>query len=376
MSPQNASAQAACEAAPPEAPALFRALADDPARSTYLETLLQAMCEGVLALDRHRRVLYWSPSCERLTGRAAATAIGRKAAEVLGPLAARLEEVEEGTTEGFLQTAEERIPVRLRVVRVPGPSGISFGSVCAVTDLRATWQEHAARERESALAELGQGVAWAVHQIRNPLGAAAGFAELLERDLPDGDEGQLLAKIRECLAEVHRRVGDILSYARPGALAISETDLCSLLDSAVETVRARFTPGPKWGLDLPPAARVLADALALREAIENLLVNAAEASGAAGTVTLMLQSRTVAGGGYRLLIRNTGGDLAPEKLDSLFEPFVSTKTGGSGLGLPLARRTVRAHGGDIQALSAGGSTTFVVTLPDEPRGEPPCDGEA
>ena len=118
---------------------------------------------------------------------------------------------------------------------------------------------------------------------------------------------------------------------------------------------------------MPDQQRLLADQGQLRQALENLLVNAAEAAGAQGRVRLLVQTQRPPGApdSLRLLIKNTGAALSQERLSALFQPFVSGRAGGTGLGLPLARRIIEAHGGEIGALSAGGWTTFVVTLPLE-----------
>ncbi|MCK4306415.1 MAG: PAS domain-containing protein, partial [Candidatus Eisenbacteria sp.] len=203
----------------------------------FLESMLEGLCDGVLALDQHSRVLYWSPSCEHLAGFSAASAIGAIAGDVLGELlAARLREVEEGTVEGLLSTPAGPVPVRAIVVRVGGPGGVHIGKVCAIRDLRGEMEHRAAGKRVEALAELGQSVACAVHQIRNPLGAAAGFADLLARDLRDSPSAELLEKIREGLREMDRRIGEILTYARPRPLQPDQVDLSRLVAQVVEEV--------------------------------------------------------------------------------------------------------------------------------------------
>jgi signal transduction histidine kinase len=332
-----------------------------------LETILEELCDGVLAVDQRGRVIYWSPSCERLTGRGAAAVLGRPADEALGGLAAELGAADAGPVDGLLGRGAG-VPVRIRAVRASGEGGVRIGHVYALTDLRGAWEQQAEDERQAALAELGRGVAWAVHQIRNPLGAAAGLADLLARDLAGAPGAQLLGKVREGLREVDRRVGEILAYARPRPLQLELYDVTRMVRQVAGDVRARFPSGPTIESGRRAALPLLCDPAQLQQALENLLVNAAEAAGADGRVNLLVQrgsagaqapgSETV-----RLLIRNTGAELPADALGSVFEPFSSSKLRGTGLGLPLAKRIVEAHGGRIEALSAGGWTTFVVTLP-------------
>lgn len=332
-----------------------------------LEAALEGFSDGVFAVDRRERILYWSPACARLTGREAHVVTGCPAQSCLGALAGKLTGRRSGQVTGLLETAEGTLPVRATLVAAEGPGGTHVGTVCALTDLRRTWEVRAEQERLAALASLGRGVAWAVHQIRNPLGAASGFAELLEQDLAGSESALLLGKVRECLTEIDRRMGEILAYARPAELQLVPLELRDLIDSILESLDSRFPAGPLFESQVPARLALLADAGQLRQALENLLVNAAEAAGSDGRVRLLAQNPEPADrcDSVRLLIRNTGTSLSPERLKMLFEPFVSGRTGGTGLGLPLARRIIEAHGGTIGALSAGGWTTFVVTLPLE-----------
>ena len=332
-----------------------------------LEAALEGLSDGVLAIDRHERILYWSPACARLTGQDPADVTGRSAQRCLGEIAAKIAPRRCGQVTGLLEVAAGTLPVRATIVTAEGPGGVQIGKVCALSDLRGAWEQRAEQERLAALASLGQGVAWAVHQIRNPLGAAAGFAELMEQDLAASESAPLLGKMRECLAEIDRRMGEILAYARPAELRLVSLDLRDLIDPILGDLGSRFPAGPALECQLPDQQRLLADQGQLRQALENLLVNAAEAAGAQGRVRLLVQNQRPPGApdSLRLLIKNTGAALSQERLSALFQPFVSGRAGGTGLGLPLARRIIEAHGGEIGALSAGGWTTFVVTLPLE-----------
>jgi signal transduction histidine kinase len=357
----------------PEAATAADAGADDGAleqarRSVaLLESLLDALADGVLALDRRGRVIHWSRSLAALTSIPATEALGRSGGELIGELADRVIAEPRGASNGCLQLPNGReLPVRVVAVRSRGAGGVVVGWVCAVTDLRGRWAERAEVQRETALAELGRGL-----------------AELLERDLEGTDAVRLAGKIRDSLEEVDRRIGEVLTFARPRPLDVAAFSARDLVAAVIEQVRARFPNGPAIALEAPEPVELRADRNQLGQALENLLANACEAAGPRGDVRLLLQ-RVPAGpepgaGDVRVLIRNTGEQLPPERLQEIFEPFRSGKSGGTGLGLPLARRIVRDHGGRITALSAGGWTTFVVTLPgdvvtDEEASDGDCAG--
>lgn len=346
-------------------------LADAPRSVALLESLLESLADGVFALDRHQGVIYWSPSLERLTGRDAVATVGKPAGLVLGKLAAKIRTISDGTVNGLLSAAPVPIPVKLTVIQAYGVGGVRVGKVCAVSDLREQWRQRNQNLQSQALANLGHSVACAVHQIRNPLGASLGFSDLLARDLKETESAPLLEKIREGLGEIDRRIGEILSYARPKPLLYEKVDLSVLIEGVIESISARFPDAPAFEVSLPPGIAMDCDPSQLRQAIENLMVNAVEAAGDNGRIKLVLQSKTETdgvvneSGNLRILIRNTGTLAEPNLLTDMFEAFESSKTGGTGLGLPLAKRIIQMHRGDIEAINAGGWTTFVLTLPQE-----------
>jgi two-component system, NtrC family, sensor histidine kinase HydH len=345
---------------------------DEPGTPAMLECLLDQLADGVVAAGRDGRVAYWSDSLARLTGVAAAQARGRRVDELLGGLAPVFDGVDPQTRSGSLRFPTGELPLRLTAVRAPGPAGTTLGRVAAVTDLRRAARDRGVREQREALAHLGQMVATAAHQLRNPLGACLGFLGLLEQDLGDSPSSALLLRVREGLLEMDRRIDELLSYARPRELQPRELDFGGLVRAITQAATARFPGGPVIELRATAHLSLRADEAQLRQAIENLVVNAAQAAGPHGRVRVWARGETCPahGGerGVRLLIRNTGAELRPGELKQLFEPFVTRKPGGTGLGLPLARRVIESHGGAIHALSAGGWTTFVVTLPFDPHG--------
>jgi two-component system, NtrC family, sensor histidine kinase AtoS len=345
--------------------------ADEPRSVALLESLLESLADGVFALDRHQGVIYWSPSLQRLTGRDATAAAGKPALTVLGELAGKISTISDGTVTGLLAAAPVPIPVKVTVIQAYGAGGIRVGKVCAISDLREQWRQQNQSLRTRALANLGHSVACAVHQIRNPLGASLGFSDLLARDLAGTESAPLLGKIREGLGEIDRRIGEILSYARPKPLLYEKVNLSELITTVVESINARFPDAAPVEVSTPDGVTMDCDPAQIQQALENLLVNAVEAAGDEGRTKIVLQGadptsqRETDRREIRLLIRNTGTLTEPNLLGDMFEAFESTKNGGTGLGLPLAKRIIQMHRGDIEAISAGGWTTFVLTLPPE-----------
>jgi signal transduction histidine kinase len=217
-------------------------------------------------------------------------------------------------------------------------------------------------EKYASLAQLALGAA---HEINNPL---LGILSHLELDWKDAT-GERRAEIEQCIESARRissAVHGLLDYARPGPLTLSPVDLKQLVGEAVRFVEHQ----PLFrGLELqncvPDDLPILtADTNQLSQILMNLLLNAAQATPAGGSITVLAEkprfSETV-----ELCVRDTGTGIAEDIQPHVFEPFFTTKRGkGTGLGLSITRNYVRRHGGEIHLDSFPGHGTAVhVTLP-------------
>jgi signal transduction histidine kinase len=218
--------------------------------------------------------------------------------------------------------------------------------------------------RAEHLAEIGQLAASLAHEIKNPLAGISGAIQVI-RDAMAPDDPQR-GIIREILGQIDRldaAVRDLLIYSRPRPPALVPCDLSAILmrvvsfmrdAPALRRVRVRCITAP----DLP---RVAADEGQITQLIINLLDNAAHASEEKGAVELRLESD---GAEVSLRVRDRGQGMEPAVRDRVFEPFYTTKARGTGLGLPICRKIVEAHGGRIELDSQPGAGTEVtVRLP-------------
>ncbi|MBI5477633.1 MAG: GAF domain-containing protein, partial [Deltaproteobacteria bacterium] len=246
------------------------------------------------------------------------------------------------------------------------------------------------RARLAAIGEMAAGLA---HEIRNPLGAIKGAAQLLQAAEGQGGrggaalpEGEALRIIVEEANRLNNVVSQFLDYARPYRGDQTLLDLCAvvrrtvpLLEQEQLATRATIT------LDLAPELpQVRADAEQLRQVFLNLGLNALQAMGAAGgqlTVAARLRRGLLRGQPAEFVevsFRDTGPGIKEEDLPHLFIPFYTTKDKGTGLGLPICQRIVENHGGTIEVRSTPGEGARVtVVLPVEadapPRGAPALD---
>jgi signal transduction histidine kinase len=206
------------------------------------------------------------------------------------------------------------------------------------------------------------------HEIRNPITATRSLVQQMGED-PTAHENVEYAKVAlQELERVERSISHLLRYAREEDLELAPVDLASVVTSAIDTFRDRLREqGVAVEVDLARAGRVRGDAEQLRRVVINLVANALDAFAEARTAAPRLRvqgGENLAGTEVWLRVRDNGPGIEPERLARVFSPFYTSKRNGTGLGLALAKKTLEAHGGQIEAHSTPGSgTEFVVTLP-------------
>jgi len=226
-------------------------------------------------------------------------------------------------------------------------------------------QAEEAVRRSDRLAALGQLSAGLAHELRNPLATIRTSAEMLTQNL--GAENEVAREVAGFIAsEVDRAnslVTRFLQFARPLQVKLEKADLAQTLDRAVALVE-REAPGiaiyKNYQPDIPPFAF---DAELLERVFYNLLLNAAQATAPGGAVTLKTRA---AGGTAEIAVIDRGTGIDPKQLDSIFNPFFTTKPEGVGLGLAIVAKIVDEHGGKIAVESEPGKgSIFCVFLPIE-----------
>ncbi len=375
-----------------------------PEETSLLSLIIETAPDAIITADDDGRILSFSPAAERIFGHLEEEIVGKNLT-VLMPEPYRSEHA--GYMDRYLKTGEKHIIGKGREVRAMRKSGENFVAELAVGELKFGKQhvftgfirdandrakaETRARdlqhrlERVARIQMLGEMSAALAHEINQPLTAIANFAEAakhaLGREAPDLDAiaGQVAA-----IADQSLRAGEIIRRMRKlidrGQADIRPEDINDIILEAVRAGRMTLTgDGPHIHLDLETdLPNVLADRIQIQQVILNLMRNALEAV-TTEDHELTIRSRrgdrpdqiVLRAGLNRekvlVSVHDTGPGIPEDMLERLFEPLLTTKESGLGIGLAICRTIVEAHGGTIWAENADEGAVFHFTLPVAPE---------
>lgn len=224
---------------------------------------------------------------------------------------------------------------------------------------------------ESLLASHRESLSAITHEIRNPLTLIYSSIQLIESEHPEVHSFRHWEALRQDVAYTMHLLTELSSYNNCFSLHKQQLNISQFLKQLVLSFAASFEASNiEFTSCIAPALPdIQADAPKLKEALLNLLKNALEAfpNNSAGSIRLeadTLNPPTAADASLRIQIQDNGCGIPPERLDEFFTPFTTSKSGGTGLGLPLSKRIIEAHGGTLQVRSAPGKgSTFTILLP-------------
>jgi two-component system sensor histidine kinase HydH len=236
-----------------------------------------------------------------------------------------------------------------RGVRYAEAQGAAVAAILILLAALTVRQVRAARRAVALerLAALGEMAAVLAHEIRNPLGAIKGLAQVLdERARAASQDRELTETIVRETVRLERLVADLLAYARPRPPDRRPVDVAALARRAADLLAAEASAaGARIALEAPAYPVVaLADAGQLTQLFTNLLLNALQAMPRGGAVEVRVGREKEA---VVVTVADEGSGIAPQEAARLFDPFYTTKPNGTGLGLAICRRVAEAHGGRI-----------------------------
>ena len=336
--------------------------------------IIDSAVDGIVVIDAHGRIESFNPAAERMFGYAAGEVLGRNV-DMLMPSPYR--EEHDGYLARYLATGRAKIIGTGRDVQGRRQDGTVFPlhlSVGQITiegerkftgilhDLTARVQLEGQFREQAALARLGEMAAVIAHEVKNPLAGIRGAIQVIATRVPrDDPSGPVMKEIVVRIDALDQMMKELLLFARPPVPKRAPTDLVPLVtstaslltqDPALRDVDVEVEGGA------PP---VPADADMLRIVFHNLLINSAHAMQGKGRIRVAVETLDST---CRIAFIDGGPGIPADVREKIFTPFFTTKSRGSGLGLPTAKRLIEAHNGQIAVTCPpAGGTQVVIRLP-------------
>jgi two-component system, NtrC family, sensor histidine kinase PilS len=338
----------------------------------FRDLIFNSVGTGLIALDLRHSITAFNPAAEEITGVSAARAIGRPGRSVLGD-SVPLETIHAAILRNARTSARHEttlrrpdgttVPVRMTFSALASGDGHQLGLIAVCEDLSVIREMETRMRQADRLATLGRMAANIAHEIRNPLASLSGAIEVLANTPAAPDERERLSQIvlRES-DRLNEIIRNFLEYARPAPLAREVVNVAEILDEVLLLLEhGRLPVGVKVVRHFPAALVWRLDAQQFRQAIWNLCLNAVEAMPDGGELAVSALERADT---LEITITDTGEGIAAAELGNIFEPFYSTKSSGSGLGLALVHRVLSDHGGQVDVRSEPRlGATFTLTIP-------------
>lgn len=316
---------------------------------------------GLVTINPAGLIRVFNQGAERMIGKSQSEVYGCDIRAILPRLSIYdgsfiLTSRDEGT---FLDDNGKELTLGFNTTLIAGVEGKEDNLLISFQDLTHVKEIEEQLQRHDRLAAVGQLAAGLAHEIRNPLAAISGSVQLLleGRTISAADERLLQIVWREA-ERLNLLLGDFLRFARPTPPVLESFDLPLIFDELIEVVKGDPRFSQIHFLKDYTGAKFFCDGGQIRQALLNLIINAAEALNGVGTIRLLADA-----GRAIIRIEDSGPGLLPEAEKQLFNPFFTTKENGTGLGLATVHAIVSAHGGKIEVgKSSLGGAAFILSF--------------
>ncbi len=307
------------------------------------------------------RIRVFNPYAESITGLAQSYAYDKPITEVFPQLSGLLHQP--GAMEFEFHSTDGAMTLACHVAPFTDSMGLLTGYIVNLRDMTAIRRMEAALKKADRLAALGELSARMAHEIRNPLAALCGSAQMLSsaKGIQKHDT-QLLTIVTREAERLDALISEFLLYARPAAPQLRQISLQAHIEETLLLLAQdpEFSDVSLHNL-VADSVLVTVDPDQLRQVIINLMQNSVDAMPEGGNIWVECHVNPVS---IAICITDNGSGMTPDTMRHLFEPFWSTKTAGTGLGLAISYRIAEAHGGTLTAESPpGGGSRFTLTLP-------------
>ncbi len=341
----------------------------------YLEKIIGNMGNGLITIAGEGYITVFNSEAEAITGIIASNALGRDAASVLDP---KLYALYSKTLDDKLSKKEEEIMLQIgfekrylscdtSVIEFSETGKLEVIMVLSnVTRIKMLEQEKSQSQRLASLGEMAANIA---HEIKNPLVSIKTFAELLPEKYEDNHfRNNFSVVVSQEITRINNLVTEMLNYVKNSELYLEQVKLDLLIDDVLlllspQFEREKIKIQKHYDPDLPSLS---ADTSLIKQALINVCVNAIQAMPGGGDLNIGFRCGNGAAhySGIEIFIEDSGEGIEESIKNCIFDPFVTSKADGIGLGLSVSQKIVMAHGGQISCKPAvGGGTRFNITLP-------------
>lgn len=352
---------------------LYKRLRELDRVTRYLSNLVESLSSGVIAIDMEGNITIMNRAAAEMIGMQAESAIGKPYLEVLtsdGKPAGAYLTLLNGPE---LRSIERKLPGAIDAVTsqttwVVDSMGERIGVMELFEDVATVRRLEERLEQQKTLTALGEMAASVAHELRNPLAGIGGYAAVLKEELADNAElRDMAAAIVKGVHNLDKIATNLLFLTRRSKLDLSHIEINDIMQDICELLRseASFTSN-KISIELKvPRERInaVADETLLRMILTNLGRNALQSIESVGKVSFKLKWRLLANR-FDIVVSDNGCGIPKDNLEKLFNPFFTTRSSGTGLGLSMVKKAVNLHRGEICVESTDGlGTSFTVSLP-------------
>lgn len=337
----------------------------------FTDLLISRLPVGIIATNADGYIQIFNSVAAKLTGKTPEQAIGHFQSTVLPKIQQFIpltKDEKELIDREILLSPNSAAPTHLQVNSVPitDGTGNTIGRVMLMHDVTEIKKLEAQVRRHDRLVSLGKMAAGVAHEVRNPLSSIKGFATLLGSRFPvDSEEGEAAGLLINEVERLNRSITELLTYARPLPLTITEVEIEPFIKDSLKLIQsdAKELAIAVHHEILLTGKKVRLDKDRFNQVLLNLYLNSLQAMERGGELLVSVRDGDRPGT-VEISVRDTGCGIAENILDRVMDPYFTTKSEGTGLGLAMVYKIIDEHGGTLQISSKEGKGTMVnIVLP-------------
>jgi len=344
----------------------------------FSDNLVENMPIGLIAIDNQKRIASFNHLAESFFVHLTEASIGKDVAEIIPRELWQLIEspdIREGLVEKEIDCPVNdgrTMPLEVSSTLLNDKDDNFLGYMILFKDMTEIKSLKKTVARSQRLASVGRLAAGVAHEIRNPLSSIKGFATYFKEKYHNFSEGKETAEIMiQEVDRLNRVVSQLLEFAKPVKVSAKAVDIRKLLENSLRLI-AKQIQGKNIKIETDfsdEIEKAFIDSDKINQVLLNLYLNAIDAMKDGGTISVLLRKHEWKNG-IEIAIQDTGSGIDEKDLPNIFDPYFTTKSTGTGIGLAIVHNIIEAHNGEIKVEShPGKSTKFIVYLSDLSRVE-------